>query len=557
MRTIFQFNHSFFTLATLVAWLLVGFHASGQVSEHRYLVYFADKAGTPHSASNPSTFLSERAISRRQNQGIAVDDFDLPVSPLYLDMVAAAGEVRIVYPVKWFNAVLIETEDEAALQAIAALEWVTAVEASPVISVDDELEYDLEPQVGQRASETYGAALNQIEMINGLGLHEDGFRGEGLMIGVFDGGFEWAASSAVLAPVLTGDQVKAAVNFVDENEDVYVRSSHGTRVLSVMAALAPDTMIGTAPDADYVLCITEDVSIERRIEEVLWVVAAEYADSMGVDIINTSLGYTVFDVEDENYTYEDMDGQTALITRGSDRAASRGILIVTSAGNKGNQPWFYISAPADGDSVLAVGAVNANGQAASFSSRGPSFDGRVKPNVMAQGQGTAFTDLSAGASFGNGTSFSSPVIAGMSASLWQAHPEATAWEVHLAIEASAHLFSTPNDSMGFGIPDFEVARTILTALSTSQDQSRSSNSLRIFPNPYSGGPLITDFKGSGRGPVVVEVYSLTGQRIHRSQQVPRAAQLDIGPMVEGRTPGIYLIAISDGSDQQVARLVVQ
>lgn len=533
--------------------------AFGQVADNRYIVFFTDKEGTPYSMANPEDFLTDRSIQRRVNAGIPIDERDLPVNPAYINAVTEFDGVRAVVPLKWFNALLIETENESALEAIAQLPSVASTRGSTFLRIDDSDEVAaFEPEVSKSDAD-YGAALNQIDMINGLGLHEDGYRGEGMLIGVFDGGFSDMQNSFVMNSLLFSGRILASRNFPDEDESVFIRSAHGTRVMSTMAADEPGVMIGTAPDASYILCITEDVTVERRIEEAHWIAAAEYADSLGVDLINTSLGYTIFDLEEESYTYSDMDGNTTLITRGSDMAASRGILIVTSAGNQGTGPWKYISAPADGDSVLAVGAVTPEGEAAAFSSRGPSFDGRVKPNVAAQGQGTAFTDLESGTETGNGTSFSAPVISGMAASLWQAFPEATAWQVHQAIEASAHLYDLPNDSMGYGIPDFELARSLLGSSGTRTSKKTESEPLILYPNPYKSGTFFAILTADIVGDVDFTITDIAGRVLHRQRlrTVRGQGAAEISEAVIQLNPGMYIAVAENSGGRLTGKFIVR
>lgn len=530
----------------LSVFVFISIVIQGQVAENRYLVYFSDKDNTPYSIDQPDDFLSQRSIQRRANQNIEINQQDLPVDPAYIAQIQGLGDVEIIYSLKWFNALLIETTDPDVLEAIEDLENVERLEVSTWLEGHNEL-----PDIEQRftfqakTGEEYGPSLNQIEMINGLPLHEEGFTGQGIWVGVFDGGFLFTNTADALSDFYNSDRLLDARNFVDGNEEVYIRSTHGTRVLSTMTGFMEDSLIGTGYGASYGLFITEDVTQERRIEEANWVRAAEFADSAGYDIINTSLGYTLFDVIEDNYTYADMDGETTLITRGSDIAASKGILIVTSAGNSGSSDWFYISAPADGDSVLAVGAVNPQEVSATFSSRGPSFDGRVKPNVCAQGGPAVFTDLADGIAAGNGTSFSSPIIAGMAASLWQAYPNATAWQVHQSIEQSAHLFENPNDSLGYGIPDFEFARDILgTILSTSEH--RSQENLAIFPNPASSSGVVNiEIPSRLSEKVNLRIYSVSGMILLSG--VINAGGMDFYPLnlssVE-LSSGIYILELS-------------
>lgn len=547
-----------FAFSAFVLVLLHPMEAMAQVGENRYIVYFSDKDNTPYSLSNPEAYLSARAITRRQNQGIAIDTKDLPVDPAYIQMVLDLGDVTLIYPIKWFNAILIETEDPDVIDAIADLGMVEAVEVSPVIVGSDDVEVEFSPFVNSKSNDTYGPALNQIEMINGLPLHDAGFRGEAIWIGVFDGGFSNLPSASVFESLISENRILGTKNFVHGGDFVYDYSNHGTYVMSTMAANQPDLMIGTAPKASYLLCLTEDVATERRIEEANWVAAAEYADSMGIDIINTSLGYTTFDVESENYTYADMDGNTTLITRGSDIAASRGILPVTSAGNKGSQEWFFISAPADGDSVLAIGAVNAQGIVTNFSSRGPSFDGRVKPNVMAQGGATTITNLADSVGSGNGTSFSGPIISGMAACLWQSVPFATAWQVHQAIEESAHLYNMPNDSMGYGIPDFELAQAILTQVVGTSGPSVKQEQIGIFPNPYHSGELRIVFPDGLHGLAQIRVFDITG-RVMKSIEIriiENAGTTELSRYLSSTRSGTYIIEIqTESGSAAVGKLI--
>ena len=533
--------------------------AKAQVSENRYLVFFTDKDNTPYSIAQPLEYLSQKAIDRRNNQNIAIDSRDLPVDPAYIEAVNNLGDVQILHALKWLNAILIETTDPDVLQALPALSGFDRLEVSKILF--GEVEPTSKLGHFPKSEADYGPSLNQIAMLNGLQLHTDGFRGEGMWIATLDGGFNLAQNSAVLDSLFADNRIVGTRNFVDNNSDVFQRSTHGTYVLSTMAGLQIDSLIGTAPKASYFLGITEDTFIERRIEEAFWEIGAEYADSLGVDIINTSLGYTTFDVIDNNYTYADMDGNTALITRASDIAASRGMLIVNSAGNNGSNPWHYISAPADGDSVLAVGAAKPDGAAANFSSRGPSFDGRVKPNVMTQGQGTVITDLGDGIKTGNGTSFASPVLAGMAACLWQTQPEATAWQVFQAIEQSASLFETPNDSMGYGIPDFEIARTLLAQIVGIDEPylPKEQNVFQVYPNPYSAGDIKTNLPGSVQFPASFALINTSGMVISRAVSLQTAASFDkeLTQQINPALNGIFIVMLQDANRRVFVSKIVK
>ena len=538
--------------------LLIFTYGFSQIGENRYLVYFEDKVGTPYSVDNPEAFLSERAIQRRLDQNISITTQDLPVNPAYIQGVLNLGEVEFLYSLKWFNAILIETQDSEVIEAIQGLDEVTGVEISPVIHGEDYPEIGGEIISLPKDDSEYGPSLNQIDMINGLPLHNAGFKGEGKWVGVFDGGFSYADQVLALNELIGSDRLLGGKNFVDGTDEVYLRSTHGTYVLSTMAGMLEDSLIGTGPEASYFLAITEDVSQERRIEEAFWAIAAEYSDSIGIDIINTSLGYTQFDVEEENHTYESLDGNTTLITRAADIAASKGILCVTSAGNSGNSSWFYISAPADADSVLAVGAVQPDGAIASFSSRGPRVDGAVKPNVVAQGQATVISDISDGIQLANGTSFSSPVVAGMSASLWQAVPQATAHQVFQAIEESANLYNNPNDSLGYGIPDFGLALEILQTTTGTLDREAGSGDLLLFPNPFEQGNMLNFILPAAFGErLVVRIYDITGKEIFNKPLNAYSGKARIQSMPD-LNQGVYIVNLQNESgEMSTSKLLVR
>jgi serine protease AprX len=534
-------------------------NAFSQVGENRYLVFFGDKIGTPYSIEQPEAFLSERAIMRRMNQSILITEEDLPVNPEYINEVRDLGDLEVIYSLKWFNAILIETEDPEVIDLILELDEVIGTQISQVIKDDQSIEFPTDEVISfPKNNYSYGPSFNQINMINGIPLHEAGYAGEGVWIGVFDGGFSLAQEDLSLQNLMTSDRVLGTKNFVDGNDDVYQRSTHGSSVLSTMAGFLEDSLIGTAPDASYLLCITEDVQVERRIEEANWAVAAEYADSVGIDVINTSLGYTLFDLEDENHSYEGLDGNSTLITRASNIAASKGMLVVNSAGNSGNSPWYYIGAPADGDKVLAIGAVRPDETIASFSSRGPRVDGAVKPNIVAQGQATVLSNLTDGIRTANGTSFSSPIIAGMSASLWQAVPQATAQELFDAIEQSAHLYQNPNDSMGYGIPDFEIALQELQEITSTRDFASGKNDLTIYPNPLTDGDMLNIKVPEDFGSLItLELYDITGKLVvnRRLQALAGWAGLQSMPALD---KGLYLVSVRSEKGQQAAsKLIIQ
>ncbi len=337
----------------------------------------------------------------------------------------------------------------------------------------------------------YGQAFNQINMLNGIPLHDLGLDGAGMTIAVLDAGFLNADVIEAFDSLWLNNQIIGYKDFVSPlAPDIFDSHYHGTMVLSTMGANLPTEMVGTAPKADYWLLRSEDGATEYLIEELNWASAAEFADSLGADIINSSLGYTTYDDPAQDHTYEDMDGNTTPITIAADLAASKGILVVNSAGNSGSSSWHYIGAPADGDSVFTIGAVNSSGNYASFSSTGPTYDDRIKPNVVAQGQGsTVISAYSGNVTSGNGTSFSSPITAGMVACLWQAHPNKKNTEIMEAIQQSASQALNPDSLLGYGIPDYFAAHSTL-----SLPVIHTINlDIKVFlEGPFNGGDMDPD-----------------------------------------------------------------
>lgn len=543
----------------LTIFLILPLLCPAQVAPERYWVQFTDKDNTPFSISAPEEFLSQRAIDRRQRQDIPIHHTDLPVDPDYVTQVRATG-AEVIHRSRWFNAVTVRITDPMVLQAVLQLPFV--LDHRPVGKVHKSSK-DWEKgtvtavkSITDLASdEVYGLALNQIEMLNGVPLHRQGLMGEGMTIAVLDAGFSGVDHLPVFDSLRQNGRITATWDFVDGNEGVYGFHTHGMAVLSTMAAYWPGTMTGTAPKASYILLRTEDVGSEYPIEEHNWVAGAEFADSCGADILNTSLGYTDFEDPAYDYSYSDMDGRTTPSALGSLMAARKGMLVVTSAGNQGNSPWKYISTPADADSALAIGAVTPDKLPATFSSYGPSADGRVKPNVAAQGQQAIVANSSGSVHPGNGTSFAGPILAGMAACLWQSTPDAGNMEVYDAIQRSAHIYHAPDDRVGHGIPDFVKARLMLSGYHPA-DLFRDEL-LEIFPNPFIGHIEGTYFSATDQELELRLVNSLGQplqvQRMNGCESCIHSFRFD------GLTPltvGTYLLQVL-AKDGQTGRKVVK
>ncbi|MEZ5082425.1 MAG: S8 family serine peptidase [Bacteroidales bacterium] len=541
----------------------------GQVAPNKYWVKFTDKNGSPYSIDDPAAFLTQRAIDRRTAHGIAIDESDIPVNQAYVDAVEAIG-VTILNTSKWFNSVTIYTTNSSLINTINNLDFVESVEKgnSKPNMLNDKFykpffnneSYGKIPETGILKSSNsglsydYGDSFNQINMLNGVALHDLGYDGEGMVIAVLDAGYLNVNDLPAFDNLWNNGQILGTRDFVaPHNPDIFNSHSHGCMVLSTMGGYLPGEIIGTAPQADYWLLRSEDGDSEYLIEELNWVSAAEFADSVGADVINSSLGYTTFDNPSQDHSYEDMDGNTTPITIGADKAASKGMIVVNSAGNSGNDPWHYIGAPADGDSVFTIGAVNGNGEYASFSSVGPTYDGQVKPNVVAQGQGSTIVEPWGGTvTNGNGTSFSSPITAGMVACLWQAHPEKRNTEIMQAIQLSATQANTPDDLLGYGIPDYMLAHDIIT---NSGIEYSVDNSISIFPNPFNDEIFITS-DIERKGPVNILLLDVAGKILHQVtlNNIVNGEEIllsDLGKL----KPGVYFTKINYDNYSSVKKIV--
>jgi hypothetical protein len=553
--------------------LLLSFTAFTQVAPDKYFVKFTDKNNSPFSVNNPSAFLSQRAIDRRTSQGIPVVLSDIPVNPEYLQGVAGTG-ATILNPTKWLNGVTIYTTDPSVLQAVENLPYVAGITKSagndasqaktegmqkPFFqheSVTNEIPGNLKQGKGT-SSFDYGFGLNQIHMLNGDAFHDMGYRGQGKVIAVLDAGFYNANVLDVFDSIWQNGQVLGTHDFVRGGAIQYDEHTHGTMVLSCMAANYPGQMIGTAPKASFYLLRSEDGATENLIEEYNWVSAAEYADSVGADLISSSLGYTEFDDPTKNHTYADMNGDTAPSTIGADMAAKKGLLVIISLGNEGSSPWYYLSAPSDGDSVMGIGAVDGSGLYAGFSSHGPSYDGRTKPDVVAQGQGVCVVDpFGGGFTYGSGTSFSAPILAGMAACLWQANSSLGNMQIANAIRESGSQYNNPDDLLGNGIPDFVLANDILTIVS---GPGSITGYFELYPNPFTGSFTIDATgavdKGIKSTKGRLDISDVTGRHII-SQEISFAGsnRIEVTGM-QNAPKGIYFATISLDGSQYVQKII--
>ncbi|MCF8278501.1 MAG: S8 family serine peptidase [Flavobacteriales bacterium] len=548
-------------LLSVIAAVLFAANGFAQSTDQRFWFQFTDKENTPYSLDQPLEFLSQRALDRRERQHIPLLDNDLPVDPVYIQSVLGKGATYLTHS-KWFNSISVSVPSSDVRDSILALPFV--VGSLPLGKRPDQSENQgkFAPIQTQKAmaeelfdESDYGLGFNQIDMLGGVSLHDQGFRGEGMLIAILDAGFPNVDQFAAFDSLRNDNRIVGGWDFVAQTDTIFRNSSHGMSVLSTMAANLPGVLVGTAPKASYLLLRTEDAASESLIELDYWVAGAEFADSAGVDVINSSLGYTTFDNSTYDFSYADMDGNTTRGSRGADIAASKGILVVNSAGNSGGSAWQYIGAPADGDSVLAIGAVNSEGFIANFSSIGPSSDGDIKPNVCAQGYQAIVVNALGVVTGENGTSFSGPIMAGMSACLWQANLEsATNMEVFHAIEASADRFTHPDKFYGYGIPNFAKANLMLSGITPNNVDK--SELFPVFPNPFSD-QFQGMFYSSGKQKVLVRLVNSLGQEIRKFE----GTASDYSGVtfrfsgLQGLTEGLYTLQIDADSGTYYQKMV--
>lgn len=535
--------------------------------DNRYLIVLTDKANSNFSIKQPATFLSPKAIARRVRHGIPIDGSDLPVHQAYIDSLRTAGHVTILSASKWLNQVMIHTTDTAALTKINKFPFVKKagpLNARQAMVIADQVSTKTMEQVTEQVVNStasvaenafnYGQSFNQVHIHNGEYLHNKGFTGKGITIAVLDAGFFNYKTIKAFDSVLLNNQILGTWDFVANNTEVNEDHPHGMNCFSIMAANEPGKLVGTAPKASYFLYRTEDVFSETPIEEHNWVVAAEKADSAGADMISSSLGYYEFDNPSQSHTYADMNGDKTVVTRGADMAAQKGMIVCNSAGNSGNSAWKYIIAPSDGDSVLAVGAVNKDSIPGSFSSYGPSADGRVKPDVASVGVNTWVINSNGSVAFGSGTSFSNPNIAGLIACLWQAFPEFSNMDILDVVKRSSHKYANPDTRMGYGIPDMKKAYEML--MLKRQERIIADNWVKAYPNPMVSYTNVL-VKAQESGELITQLSDMNGRVYHTTKQMVQQGLFyeiridNLGTLAAGS----YNVRVVNGQSTTTIRLV--
>ncbi len=496
----------------ILAFLLF-FYQSSFAQNAQYFVAFRYKKSN-FDLQHPLQYLSQKAIDRRTRQGIGIDSSDLPVVKFYVDSVKNHS-IKIAGISKWLNGAIVEVTDSSQLNYLLTLPFVMRYEkvkaAEKSISATKFKEQISQPLSTANCCDYtyYGWTSNQVIQMHGEALHQQNFQGQNMQIAILDAGFIGVEHNSAYQNLWQENRILGFHNFTFQTDSVFTDAEHGGNVLSCMGVNLPGQFVGTAPQASFYLFETENNYSENLVEEYFWSVGAEHADSIGVDLINSSLGYTTFDFVPNNHVYaHDMNGHTNPSSIAASMAGQKGILVCVAAGNEGANNWHYISSPADADNILTVGAVDDNRHHAFFSSFGPSADGRVKPDVCAKGLNTAVITKDNYIAQGSGTSFASPTLCGLAACLWQKYPNKTAAEVRKAIQQSAHLYATPDDSMGYGIPDFRLADMILSGVNNAL--FNKNNNPVIFPNPTLHACAIY-FYSNAEQQAYAELYGIDGR----------------------------------------------
>ncbi len=504
-------------------------------------VFLHDKPQADYYLQNPLQMLSSRALERRARYGIALNETDVPLDKNYKAQIAAVPGIEILAKSKWLNCLHVRS-DVNTITSLLQLDFVDSIRFANIllgtVSKPEKVSRHKLERLGTSVEYSYGGDTVPYTMHNAYGLHRSGYDGRNVLIAVIDAGFQRADTGRVFAHVYQRNGVVDTYNFPDDTSWVYTRHYHGTVVWSRIAGLEEGVFVGTAPAADYCLYISEDVYQEMPVEETWWAEAAERADSVGADVINTSLGYIDFDRFEYNHTWEQLDGKTAIVSMAAQMATEKGMHVIVSAGNSGLSSWQKIGFPADARDVIAVGAADRYGNRAGFSSTGNTADGRIKPDVMSWGAGTLcyysgyYYSLS-------GTSLAAPVITGFMADVVQAYPYIPPATLKAYLLETSDRFQTPDSLYGYGFPQFDRLMNRLENL--------SKNPLKyvtVFPNPFTENIVITGITQ----PVSYALYNISGKLIRQGETVRNIT-------LPSFAKGLYILVLTDRGQRRIFKLI--
>jgi len=525
------------------------------VAQDRYMVFFGNRSGMnyPYSIDAPENFLTDRALQRRSSQTISIDSADMPVNPAYVDSLRIMG-IEVYFTTKWLNGALIQTDASniQSIQSLAFVDSITLVANNAKLSTD-KITFET-PTTFKKPSSVSATTELQNSMLQINLMHQEGIRGEGMLIAVLDNGFTGVDEFEPFEHLWTGNKIIAQRDFVENSGNVFRVGDHGTSVFSTIAGKYQEDFKGVAYGADFILCITEEVGSEDRVEEYNWLLGAEFADSLGADVINASLGYNTFDIKEHDYQYEDLDGETTIVSIAAKIASEKGMIVVVSAGNDGDNPpsaWRYITPPADAKEILTVGSVNPDFSWTPFSSLGPSSDGRIKPDVSALGFGTTIIRGTGSITMGNGTSFASPQIAGLVAGIWQANPGWTNQEVMNAIRSGSHNAHSPDTLVGHGVPFYTFA-VDGKVLSTADILSEK---ITVYPNPFQGEKLFLKIDAEMNGPLTIEIIDSEGKTILRDSISVSEPSTIVEFTLQDIQEGLYFLSLQYANEKKVVKLI--
>ena len=525
---------------------------SAYSTNYYFFVQFANKKGTSYSLTSPSQYLSARSIARREAFGIAIDSTDLPVNQSYVDQLIGKG-MNVLCRSKWFNGATVSMSDSSIMKSVRALPFVKKVQytgkSSSALSV---------PQRAKSVANdiNYGTAANQINQLKLSTLHNAGFKGENIMIGVLDAGFYNADVNPGMDSLRLQGRLLGTKNIPAPGVSVFTEDSHGANVLSIMSGNLPASYVGAAPEASYWLIRTEYAATENLMETDFWDAGIEFADSVGVDVVNSSLGYTTFDDATMNFTYADMNGKVSRASIAAGLASAKGIIVCNSAGNEGSSydTWHYIGSPADADGIVTVGAVDVNGISSSFSSWGPTSDGRIKPEICAVGSATALINTGGVADAGSGTSYSCPLITGAMACFLQyvkaTKPSVSVPEILSMVFRTGSHYSSPTDQQGYGIPDFGLAMSNLVTFDVKEIAHWDNAKIILDRNYRLLNISLSQLSAASNSEV--SIYSVTG-RVMMMQHLSGLLTLI---SLQNVPAGVYLIRLKINNKIQTGKFIL-
>lgn len=512
-------------------------NAVAQNAQYAYLVTFTDKDPTSFSLNSPQAYLSARSIARRAKYNISIDSTDLPVIASYVDSILHVTQGVLHVTSRWQNSAVILIPDTTTVSSLLNIAFIKSIKQVGRYATGLHLRPSGTQDSAQENKPTgfdqnyYGVAWNQIHLCEGEYLHNAGYRGENMLIAVLDMGFGGVDTVGAFDSLRQENRLIDTKNFVLNTSAVFGYADHGTNVLSTMASLIPETHVGTAPKAIYALYISEDATSEQIIEESNFLAACERADSIGADLITTSLGYNTFDNNINNHVFSDFDGNTTVAAKAANAAVRKGIFVLASAGNEGSTSWQKILTPGDADSAMTIGAVNTAKTIASFSGYGPNAANVIKPDVCGMGVTAAVIADNGNVTTNSGTSISTPEIAGLTACFMEANPQLKPLEIRALISASCDSFTAPSTHRGYGVPDFQKAMGATTAVANVP--SKSIDAFVVSPNPSSEFVTI---KGDGK--LVYAIMDLQGRTLLQGQTIS-GRNIFVGKL----SAGIYLMKV--------------